>query len=453
MKRRRAACGVISAVALSATIALLPGVANANTANMVESAAALEEACPLPSTADDDVLAIVYDVASSLHVSAKVLLSGFEAGWVESHMNNLPCGDADSLGVFQQRTSQGWGTPEQIGNVRYAANAFFSRAIVTDSPSLTPGQLAQAVQRSAYPDRYDAAQQTAESLITRARTLGVPAPRVASGLDSVSWGAGRVDAFARSGDNHLLHRWFSSGAWSGWNQVGTVTIASDPSVASWGDRRLDVFARSTANTLVHVYFTGTSWFVDVMEGGTITSGPEVVSWGDGRIDVVARGGSNQLVHWSYDRTSGWAAHWDQHGGLLTSDPTIASWAPGRLDVFASDDKHRLVHIWYANGAWSGWEALSGEDTLTSAPDAVSWGPNRIDVVVRNSSKKLGHLWYNGTWNSQTLGSATLSGPPTISSQGVSRLDVFLPDADKRMVQGYLNGDTWSWVGLGNLPVA
>ncbi|GIF77437.1 hypothetical protein Asi02nite_69550 [Asanoa siamensis] len=102
------------------------------------------------------------------------MLAGFETGWVESHMNNLNCGDSDSLGVFQQRPSQGWGTPQQIMNVTYAANKFFDVGEVEDRncASCTAGQIAQRVQRSAHPERYDAAEAKARALLAEARRGG-----------------------------------------------------------------------------------------------------------------------------------------------------------------------------------------------------------------------------------------------------------------------------------------
>jgi hypothetical protein len=117
--------------------------------------------CPsIPPDRDLAVTQTVYQVGLSMGASSKVMLAGFEAGWVESHMNNLPCGDADSLGVFQQRPSQGWGTPEQIMDVNYAATAFFTQAIQNEPlyPELTAGLLAQTVQRSCCPERYDQAE-------------------------------------------------------------------------------------------------------------------------------------------------------------------------------------------------------------------------------------------------------------------------------------------------------
>jgi hypothetical protein len=73
----------------------------------------------------------------------------------ESTLRNLNGGDRDSRGLFQQRPSQGWGTPAQVTTPSYAARKFYERAI----PEYRKGTkdktvLSQAVQRSAYPDAY-----------------------------------------------------------------------------------------------------------------------------------------------------------------------------------------------------------------------------------------------------------------------------------------------------------
>jgi hypothetical protein len=124
----------------------------------------------IPSTADPAVTLAVYGVGRELGVSSKVMLAGFETGWVESHMRNLDCGDRDSIGVFQQRPSQGWGTRAQIMNPRYAARQFFVRAIAAEArcPSCSAGRIAQSVQVSAFPDRYDRAAGTAGTLRSNA---------------------------------------------------------------------------------------------------------------------------------------------------------------------------------------------------------------------------------------------------------------------------------------------
>lgn len=120
--------------------------------------------CPvIPSSPNPDVLKQVYDIAMSRGLDDKLLLATFETAWVESRVNNLDCGDQDSVGVFQQRPSQGWGNVEQIEDVIYSTNLFLDHLIPTaqNSPDLTAGQLAQSVQRSEFPFRYDEAEANA----------------------------------------------------------------------------------------------------------------------------------------------------------------------------------------------------------------------------------------------------------------------------------------------------
>jgi len=121
----------------------------------------------IPPDRDIAVTQTVHRIGVDMGASEKAMLAGFEAGWVESHMNNLPCGDQDSLGVFQQRPSQGWGTPEQIMNVEYASTKFFEQAIHNDplNPDFTAGQLAQSVQRSCCPERYDQSEGKAREML------------------------------------------------------------------------------------------------------------------------------------------------------------------------------------------------------------------------------------------------------------------------------------------------
>lgn len=73
----------------------------------------------------------------------------------ESKLRNLRYGDADSQGLFQQRPSQGWGTVEQVTDAVYASNAFFDVLVqVEDWETGVVTEVAQEVQRSAFPDAY-----------------------------------------------------------------------------------------------------------------------------------------------------------------------------------------------------------------------------------------------------------------------------------------------------------
>ncbi|WP_230208889.1 hypothetical protein [Nostocoides sp. HKS02] len=73
----------------------------------------------------------------------------------ESKLRNLKYGDLDSVGLFQQRPSQGWGTTEQILDPVYATNRFYDALVkVHGYETMKITEIAQKVQKSAYPDAY-----------------------------------------------------------------------------------------------------------------------------------------------------------------------------------------------------------------------------------------------------------------------------------------------------------
>ncbi|WP_219419845.1 hypothetical protein [Pseudonocardia nigra] len=89
----------------------------------------------------------------------------------ESGLRNLDYGDRDSLGLFQQRPSQGWGSPAEVQDPRYAATQFYDRLV--DVPGWTEmplWQAAQTVQRSAFPTAYAKWEQTAADLLSEVDT-------------------------------------------------------------------------------------------------------------------------------------------------------------------------------------------------------------------------------------------------------------------------------------------
>lgn len=74
----------------------------------------------------------------------------------ESKLENRDDGDRDSIGLFQQRPSQGWGTTDEIKDPRYAANKFYaSLRRVKGWQDMRVTDAAQRVQRSAYPNAYE----------------------------------------------------------------------------------------------------------------------------------------------------------------------------------------------------------------------------------------------------------------------------------------------------------
>lgn len=109
---------------------------------------------------------LIIGIGRQLGVSDRAIAIALATAMVESSMRNLAWGDRDSLGLFQQRPSTGWGLPEQILDADRSTRVFFGGAADPNGPSTRglldiPGwesmrftDAAQAVQISAYPERY-----------------------------------------------------------------------------------------------------------------------------------------------------------------------------------------------------------------------------------------------------------------------------------------------------------
>ncbi|MFF9816135.1 heavy metal transporter [Streptomyces sp. NPDC014006] len=112
----------------------------------------------------------------------------------ESGLRNIDHGDRDSLGLFQQRPSQGWGSERQIMDPTYAAGIFYEHLVkVPDYTELPLTVAAQRVQRSGYPEAYAkhepdasllAAALTGQSAATLTCT-GRPGANASVGADAV----------------------------------------------------------------------------------------------------------------------------------------------------------------------------------------------------------------------------------------------------------------------------
>jgi cell wall-associated NlpC family hydrolase len=108
---------------------------------------------------------VIVDVGENMAVPSYGQVIAIATALQESDLHNLTSGDADSLGLFQQRPSQGWGSPAQILDPSYAATAFYQHLLAVPGwESLPLTQAAQAVQHSAFPDAY--AQWQAEATST-----------------------------------------------------------------------------------------------------------------------------------------------------------------------------------------------------------------------------------------------------------------------------------------------
>ena len=154
----------------------------------------------------------------------------------ESKMRNLPFGDRDSVGLFQQRPSQGWGTPAQLLTPSYAAAAFYQHLEkVKGWEQLPVAEAAQDVQHSADGSGYEAWVEEARA-IARALTAEVtgqfscrfssgarPAPARLTTLAATELGHGKLSGTASAADNWLVAQWLVGHAF----QLGIKTVTVD----------------------------------------------------------------------------------------------------------------------------------------------------------------------------------------------------------------------------------
>lgn len=98
---------------------------------------------------------IIAGVALRRGLPSRAVTIALATAYQESGIANLDYGDRDSVGIFQQRPSQGWGTEKQLMDPYYATNAFYDELVkVPGWRTKDINDAAQAVQRSGVPNGY-----------------------------------------------------------------------------------------------------------------------------------------------------------------------------------------------------------------------------------------------------------------------------------------------------------
>lgn len=153
--------------------------------------------------------AIIVAVAKRVTQQQRDGAIGVETAMQESSLHNSTVAtDHDSLGLFQQRPSQGWGTASQVTNPYYASNKFYEKeSKVPNRLNLPMGQVAQTVQVSAFPDAYTKWDQLAlnaaaalwpritimtKQVKSGLTTIGGPRHGTKSAADFVYWAQSRL---------------------------------------------------------------------------------------------------------------------------------------------------------------------------------------------------------------------------------------------------------------------
>ncbi len=166
----------------------------------------------------------------------------------ESKVRNVEFGDRDSLGLFQQRPSQGWGSAEEILNPEYSTNKFYDALVkVKGYTSMDIAEAAQAVQRSAAGEAY--AQHESQARVTASVLSGQTPSGIGCTLEEPTR-SGDADAVAA-----LVEKDFGV---SGEVGDGAVTVVSDSQEGAWAVASWAV-ARATETSAVRVEIGNQRW--------------------------------------------------------------------------------------------------------------------------------------------------------------------------------------------------
>ncbi|GAA3181380.1 heavy metal transporter [Streptomyces ramulosus] len=173
--------------------------------------------------------ATISAVASARGLKPRAVTIALATAMQESGLRNLDHGDKDSLGLFQQRPSQDWGTTRQIMDPVYAAGEFYAHLVkVPGYERLPVTEAAQRVQRSGYPLAYAKHEADAELLADalsgrRGAALSCVVPRPAKGADTGgAAGAEAADATGAARVRERLVREFGAGVLPGVGTKGTA---------------------------------------------------------------------------------------------------------------------------------------------------------------------------------------------------------------------------------------
>ncbi|HEX6682139.1 MAG TPA: VCBS repeat-containing protein [Candidatus Limnocylindrales bacterium] len=335
--------------------------------------------------------------ARGLHQRAAVI--AMTTVIVESSIDNVSeTVDHDSLGLFQQRAS--WGSVSQRLNPTWATNAFLNRmlALYPNNSWMNTqiGVVCQAVQVSAFPERYQPQAGDAHTIVD-----------LLWGRQSRDFdGDGDADVIARNAASKdlVLYRGNGASGFSTSTVIGNNWAAFDMVFSTGdfsGDGNADVVARHATTKDLHLYrgngvngFTGS-----VMIGNNWGAFDRIFSAGDfdrdGDVDLIARHATTKDLHlYRGNGTNGFSGstmignNWAAFDILFSPGDFSGD---GNPDVIARHAATKDLHLYRGNGAngFSGstmignnWSAF---DMIFSVGDFS--GDGRADVIGRNTANK------------------------------------------------------------------
>ncbi|GAA0480270.1 hypothetical protein Ade02nite_38440 [Paractinoplanes deccanensis] len=223
--------------------------------------------------------AIIINVGADLKMPPRAWVIAVATAMQESRLTNLgnlgARNDHDSLGLFQQRPSSGWGTPAQVMDPTYAATKFYQKLQTIpgwDKMALT--EAAQKVQISAYPDAYAKHEPLATQIVNQLADGAANA--VGSSLAMVCASAGQIAASGWTNPvNAVVGSGFRSASRPDHQGVDLIIgkyapiAAAASGIVSMVKCDEDHKGRRTCNTDGYPGKGGCGWMVEIQHAGNV----------------------------------------------------------------------------------------------------------------------------------------------------------------------------------------
>jgi len=388
---------------------------------------------------------MVVEAVKARGLSSRAAVIAITTVIVETHLQNVSEElDHDSLGLFQQRAS--WGSREQRLDPTWATNAFLNKMLQeypNDSWKTAPiGEVCQAVQVSAYGDRYQLQAGDAQ-IIVNALWAGSPSgsPDDVS-RDGVIVGTdGRISLYTVRADGDVWGRSQATvgGVFNSWQRLSTgggfagrVAVLRDDlnRVALYVRRDGTIYGASQAEAGGSF---GT-WKVIGTNGAGVTGDPRAVYGYQGRIAIYATTSSGNLSGVNQTSPGGGFGSWQQltTGGGYTGKPTALVDVRQRVALYV----RRNGTIYGASqseagGSFGAWGPMgTGGAGVASDPTAVYGVGGRVTIYVTNGSGDVSGVNQTsaggafGAWQVLT-NTGGYTGKPTVLVDSYSRIAVYV----------------------------
>lgn len=382
-------------------------------------------AAPTASGLDSEQLAnasVIISVGEGLGVGAQAEVVALAAALTESGLRNLDHGDADSVGLFQMRPSQGWGTVAQILDPVYAAQRFYTALqAVPGWAQMAAGDAAQAVERSAFPGRYATQVDLAVQLVGNTGPAELVAAHCISTL-----AAGDAPSIVQAAISYAS---VQVGKPYAWGATGPDSFdCSGLVMAAYAAARVEL-SRTTYTQVLE----GTAVAeADLLPGDLVFPDPGHVQiyLGNGYvIEAPFTGAQVRVVpmwgFWQARRVVQWTPDQVQQETLaLVSDPTVGARPPGFTGNLAGNAQpiHGGLGFYPGDGA----EPIELHQ-FESLPGLYSVRPNTVVLMEDTSSEAnfrastWGHFLQAGAWQ-------TANPRPTMVISVPLAFGSFTPDA-------------------------